>query len=241
MQSRFENPATIERQSPSNSEWALSDVAWNVPFDEPVLSQSVDRLAKRTFCFLNRTETLPSSTLWDASKLPRLWRYNLHYFDWLWSLAGSGPNGWEIAKGFATDWIENHLPRRGATGWEPYPTSLRLTNWSLFFLGHWRELTLADKEFFDQLTLSMWRQYQLLSRHVEYHILANHLLENSVALAVGGRFFEGDFGRQIGRLGNRLCRQQLNEQILLDGLHYERSPMYHARVCWLTRILGLRR
>ena len=237
-QSRFENPATIQRRIPSRSEWELSDVATSVPLEEPVLLQPVDKLANRTFCFLNREETLTASTLWDASALPRLWQYNLHYFDWLWSMLNEGPDGWKLAKNFASDWIENHPPQKGATGWEPYPTSLRLINWCLLFLGHWRDSTLADQEFCNQLSLSIWRQYQWLARHVEYNIMANHLLENAVALAVGGRFFTGDFGRQIGRMGNSLCRQQLNEQILADGLHFERSPMYHARVCWLTRLLA---
>lgn len=39
------------------------------------------------FRFLNREEALgwPPAD-WDVPDLPKLWQYNLHYFDWLWSL-----------------------------------------------------------------------------------------------------------------------------------------------------------
>ena len=39
----------------------------------------------------------------------------------------------------ALDWIERHRLASGQTGWEPYPTSLRLVNWCAFFFGEHRD------------------------------------------------------------------------------------------------------
>ena len=38
------------------------------------------------FTFLNRTENIDWPFQWDRPDLPKLWLYNLHYFDWLWGL-----------------------------------------------------------------------------------------------------------------------------------------------------------
>jgi len=175
--------------------------------------------------------------LWNNPGLPRLWQYNLHYFDWLWSLIRAD-SGFATARRYALDWIENHQPDRGATGWEPYPTSLRLMNWTLLFFGHWNEETHNDEKFFHLLVNSIYRQSSCLAGQLEFQVLANHLLENAVALSSVGHFFEGVDANRWGELGNRIAREQLAEQILPDGHHFERSPMYHARVCWLVDLLS---
>jgi uncharacterized heparinase superfamily protein len=60
--------------------------------------------------------------------------------------------------------------------------------------------------------------------------LANHLFKNAKALIFAGLFFEGpDAGRWLGK-GLELLRQELPEQILPDGGHFERSPMYHSMI-----------
>jgi uncharacterized heparinase superfamily protein len=58
-------------------------------------------------------------------------------------------------------------------------------------------------------------------------VLGNHLLENLKALVVGGTFFRD---RRLVDRGVTLLDAQLSQQILSDGGHYERSPMYHAIV-----------
>src|SRR5690606_11685056 len=34
-----------------------------------------------------------------------------------------------------------------------------------------------------------------------------------------------------------ILRREMPEQILLDGMHFERSPMYHVRILYLLRLL----
>jgi hypothetical protein len=54
----------------------------------------------------------------------------------------------------------------------------------------------------------------------------NHLLKNLKALVIGSLFFE-----QTGALRKweKLLWEQFGEQVLEDGGHYERAPMYHAQ------------
>ena len=40
--------------------------------------------SEETFCFLNRTIEFPEFKVdWVSPEMPILWRYNLHYFDYL--------------------------------------------------------------------------------------------------------------------------------------------------------------
>src|SRR5690606_8661793 len=57
---------------------------------------------------------------------------------------------------------------------------------------------------------------------------ANHLQKNLKALVVGGLYFRGDTARRWLERGLRLLWRELFEQVLPDGGHFERSPMYHA-------------
>ena len=71
----------------------------------------------------------------------------------------------------------------------------------------------------------MYAQTWLLCRKLEYHLLGNHLLEDAYALFIASIFFNDT---ALYRKGSRLLLEQLKEQILPDGAHYEQSPMYHC-------------
>lgn len=238
-QKQIESPESLVRLEPSESQFRLSLESFSDPPRPPVPPQPREDLLQWKFRFLNRTEELPAGTLrWEAKAQPKLWQYNLHYFDWLWSLDADQDSHWDFARSAVLDWIVHHPPGKTAHGWEPYPTSLRLINWSLLFLHRWIERTKEDKAFVDELSRSLYRQLIWLEKHLEYHIQANHLLENAVALVVASRYAEGTIAEKLRRLGNRIASQQIQEQILADGMHYERSPMYHARALWLAELLG---
>ncbi len=70
---------------------------------------------------------------------------------------------------------------------------------------------------------SIREQVAWLERHVEWHIMANHLMANLKALIIGNRYLDRDCVKWM-----RLYREQIAEQILPDGGHFERSVMYHA-------------
>jgi uncharacterized heparinase superfamily protein len=89
--------------------------------------------------FLNDTVDIGFPPQWDCLQLSKLWQYNLHYFEWLWTL------DYEDARVAVLDWIEKHRLSKDAVGWEPYPISLRLTNWCAVFWGKLTQKRLIDK------------------------------------------------------------------------------------------------
>jgi uncharacterized heparinase superfamily protein len=184
--------------------------------------------------FLNETLDAGWPPDWDAGP-SRLWAYNLHYFDYLWAL------DYAEAKRAAADWIARHGLGRGRVGWEPYPTSLRLMNWCGCFWSRHRERLDADPAFRDSLWNSVAVQADWLAGHLEHHLRGNHLLENGAALAFAGSCFAGEEAAAWESAGLDLLRHELPEQILEDGGHFERAPMYQARIVYVLRLLAATR
>ncbi|WP_312796858.1 alginate lyase family protein [Tianweitania sp.] len=174
------------------------------------------------FLFLNEAGMLDANkpgAVWDDPARSKLWRYNLHYFDELNAERAADRREWHTA--LISDWLEHNPPGHG-TGWEPFPTSLRIVNWI--------------KAAQDGFTLpadalhSLAIQTRWLARRVEHHLSGNHLLANAKALCFAGAFFEGAEADVWFKQGSRLLRRELPQQVLPDGGHYELSPMYHALV-----------
>lgn len=190
---------------------------WVAPIDKPQTHGS-----DNSFTFLNRKVTFDNEIDWEHNSQGRLWTYNLHYFDFLnappHSAQNEKPTTDEPAQQFIQDWIDKNAITIG-TGWEPYPTSLRIVNWIKWALnGH----TLSA-----QAQQSLYAQAQWLSRRIEHHILANHLFTNLKALCFAAFFFDGAEPARWRRVALSLLDRELDEQFLADGAHFETSPMYH--------------
>ena len=171
------------------------------------------------FRFLNLERSLTNAADWNDPDARKLWLYNLHYFNDL-NAAGRERRDPECRR-LIDRWIAENPPGTG-TGWEPYPLSLRIGNWikwacSGFLLSH----TAVD---------SLAVQARYLAKSLEYHLLGNHLLANAKALVFAGLFFEGREPGQWLRTGLTILEKELPEQVLADGGHFERSPMYHSIV-----------
>jgi uncharacterized heparinase superfamily protein len=170
-----------------------------------------------TLCFLNVSRPLDLARMdWVAAEMPKLWCYNLHYFDYL-----HWPQLPAATKDALVDsWIAAN-PQGTENAWEPYTLSLRVVNWAKYFAGrpeappaHWRS--------------SLALQLAWLERNLEHHLRANHLYKNAKALFYAGAFFTGARAQRLRQRGLRLLLAETSEQFLADGGHYERSPMYHA-------------
>lgn len=168
------------------------------------------------FVFLNRAGDL-ERTGWDGPAEEKLWRYNQHYFDDLNALDASSRLEWH--RRLIASWIAQNPPVAG-TGWESYPTSLRIVNWIKWSL----EQDVSDRIFHDSLAT----QVRWLARRLETHLLGNHLFVNAKALVFAGAYFSGDEAALWRRTGFDILRREIPEQILPDGGQFERSPMYHA-------------
>ncbi len=186
-------------------------------FIKPI-SKAASFVPPKSFRFLNAERTVFEAKSWNSQSTSKLWLYNLHYFDWL--QAGEHyPQ--PIAIGMIQRWIKENPISEGA-GWEPYPTSLRIVNWIKWLLVN---PTLVERY---DIENSLVLQSRLLSQRLEFHILGNHLLANAKALIFAGCYFHGDEANTWFKNGLALYQEQLKEQFLLDGGHFERSPMYHA-------------
>jgi uncharacterized heparinase superfamily protein len=188
----------------------------------PHRAQDPAEIRAGRFTFLRRSEDLGWPPRWDDRAVPRLWLYNLHYFEFLWSLP------YELGRALILDWIARHPLARAHAGWEPYPTSLRVMAWCGWLFALHRARAEGDAELRAAVWPSLWLQIEWLARHFETHLRGNHLLENAAALAYGGACFGGP-GEAWLRRGLAWLDRELPEQMLGDGMHFERSPMYHAR------------
>lgn len=168
------------------------------------------KLLDKDFTFLNIAKTFDGEIDWHSTNMPLLWRFNLHYFNYLHHLENAEKDN------ICLNWIKNNPPGK-SIGWHPYPLSLRIVNWC--------------KEDFSspEILKSIYIQSAFLFRNLETYHPGNHLLENARALIFAGLFFLGQ-GEAIRwlRKGLGIFESELPVQVLKDGGYFERSTMYHA-------------
>ncbi len=180
------------------------------------------------FCFLNVSRSFSASAMhWAPQDVNRLWRYNLHYFDFLQDARSIAEKEFLIG-----DWIEKN-PLGSEPAWEPYTASLRIVNWVKYLAA----LASRTSESCSAMLSSLYQQALWLEKNLEFHILANHYFENLKALLFAGVFFQGKDADRWGKYAVAELEKELREQILPDGCHYERTPQYHCVV--LNDVLDL--
>ena len=99
---------------------------------------------------------------------------------------------------------------------EPYVISLQIPNLVIAMNVY----GVDDQDIYDEI----YSRYRWLIRHQEKHLLANHYFENLKAIVICAYIFnENDvYKKYIHKLKN-----ECNEEILNDGVHFELSLMYH--------------
>jgi len=165
------------------------------------------------FTFLNLARSFGGgvgSIDWEYGEYGKLWAYNLTYFDVLVQRGLTLDVGVELIESFMG------VVHQESVGMEPYPVSLRGVNWIKFLSVH--QLRRVD------INGSLYAQYLILERNLEFHLLGNHLLENAFSLLYGAFFFRVQRWFDKSRV---LLVRELDEQVLGDGGHFELSPMYH--------------
>lgn len=188
--------------------------AWVLPAERAASMTGPGRVK-----LLNREREISSPACWNDSSSERLWLYHLHYFDDLCAEGAPARKDWHRA--LISRWIAENPGPAGA-GWEPYPIARRMVSWIKW--------ALAGNELDAGARASLASQAVYLERRLETHLLGNHLLVDAKALAFAGAFLTGPDAERCKALGERLLREQWDEQILPDGGHFERSPMYHALI-----------
>ena len=169
---------------------------------QPV-SKKQSMFGERIFFFLNEYHEIKNKEDWNNKFFPKLWIYNLHYFDDLNAIDAESRVDWH--RKLIDSWIDQN-PLYQGVGWTPYPSSLRIINW----------------------IFSLVLQVRNLKNNLEKHLLGNHLFANATALIYAGLFFKGEESRHWYEIGYEIFKTELSEQILPDGAHFELSTMYHS-------------
>ncbi len=205
--------------------------------------KNAKRVDEGRYRFLGREIALPDPLDWrvEDAAANQLWRFHLHYHDYLLDLAArtiaeDEPRWTDRAWSLVLDWIDgNRLEDRRVLNdaWHPYCISRRLPVWVGLF-----SVAPPPEPIRERILTSMIWQARYLERHLEWDLRGNHLLENLRALAITGSFFEGRDADRWLSIANREFPKQLAEQILPHGEHFERAPGYHTEM--LAAVLDVR-
>lgn len=222
----------VPRPDVSRADVARVPVLPELDFDPAFLYRfDVDAILEDRVDLLHYEEKIDWSRSWyDRLSVP-LWRFNLHYHEFLLPLAKayldtSDDRYLDKAKTIVANWINACPCDKGGVAWDPYVISMRIVSW-LAFYGELAEKLDHDANFIARLNSSLAKQYVYLSKHLEKDLLANHYLENLKALVILACYFDdaGTLDIAVPKL-----LEQVEEQILPDGMHFELSPMYHKIV-----------
>lgn len=172
----------------------------------------------QTFSFLHLMHKFKEHIDWNFQEYGKLWNYNLQYLDYITDEDLEIDFRRDLIKRISKSILLNELKP------EPYPVSLRINNLILFDSIH----GLNDDDAYFALKL----QINFLCKNLEFHLLANHLLENYITLFIASYAI---MDSKLNSKASRFILKELEEQILEDGGHFERSPMYHCII--LQRLL----
>ncbi len=178
--------------------------------------------------FLGRAVTMPPAAIdWQApSRAPehQLWRMHLHYMEYLEEVDDP------LLAALIEDWIRANPPARAGAwkdSWNSYALSIRAVVWMQQLALRGERIAPSTRA---QAVVSLAAQLANLESELETDIGGNHLIKNLKALLWGSAFFRGAAAQRWRRTGLQLLSAALEAQILSDGVHFERSPSYHAQV-----------
>lgn len=194
-------PAWRHRAQP----WHL--VAWRVP----------SLVAPTRMRMLGVEDEVAVGRGWCRDDREPLWRYTAHYFEDLTATGAAARRDWHRA--LIAQWMACNPPGQGE-GWDPYPIAMRVS--------HWLRAHLHTPLLEEPARHNLAVQVRWLSAHVEWHLLGNHLWANAKALVMAGTVFDGPEAARWRHDGEQILADAIDAQILEDGGHEERSPMYHA-------------
>lgn len=188
-----------------------------------------DELLDDTVTFLHSSKEFHWNDKWHFDDKSALWNFNLHYFEFLFSLVDAYRKTGDkkyLEKSIETirGWINQNPKANGGEGWSPYTIDLRLTNWMGYYAAVHTEL---DDDFQSLFINSVHEQYDFLSRHLEKDILGNHYFEDLKALVICALFFNDE---PVLHTALKVFKAECKEEILPDGMHFELSPMYHKLI-----------
>lgn len=129
-------------------------------------------------------------------------------------------------------WIKQNPYKKGINWMEGIETSIRLIAWiwAYFFF---RNSHILDTDFKFKHLKSIYLQAKFIDQHYsdKWNLNNNHLIAEAVGLIYVGAIFPffSESNRWVEK-GFNILEQELNKQILLDGVTWEQSTGYHKFV-----------
>lgn len=169
-----------------------------------------------------------SPQAWNETSRFRLYRLHSHSF------LGNPRNDLAAEIDFlasAVVFLSGTSPGDGnslATAWEPHPAALRIVNWV-----RWAARTSDHRLLPASFGYALQYHAQWLRTHIEWETDGNHLIDNAAALVLAGWYVrrrDNASGERLLSRGITVMLMVLPQQVLPDGFHNERSPMYHYLV-----------
>ena len=198
-------------------------------FDPKFLNRfDADELCHNKVTFLYSSKEFDWTGQWEVKDRSALWNFNLHYFEYLFSMISAYRRTHIRAYLDQTIscirfWIAKN-PKGKGVGWSPYTIAVRLTNWINYYAAVEHELS---EEFRSAMLDSIYEQYFYLAKHVEKDVLGNHYFEDLKTLILCSIFFGDEY---MLNASLKAFVMECKEEILPDGMHFELSPTYHKLV-----------
>ncbi|MCI9132630.1 MAG: hypothetical protein HFI31_00370 [Lachnospiraceae bacterium] len=181
----------------------------------------VEKLLNNEVEILHETHRI--TNIWDITCASHLWNYNLHYLEFLIPLAVTYRKTGD--ERYFLKWEElmnGWLKQNSDDSWEPYTISMRIPN--LLICMEILKEKIENKKIKEDVITSIYHQYRYLICTQELALLANHYFENLKTIVISSLYFNE---LDIYHKYYAVLLDQIREQILPDGFHFERSFMYH--------------
>ena len=174
------------------------------------------------FEFINEIGIYTHGVNWNEDRFGGLWLDHLHYFRYLELLSN---NREEVQAGYRliSDWKSQRLNVTKAF-WPAYNASERA-----FCMGRWLLINrpYLDPEQCEYLLNIIYQDIDFVNRNMEWNLNGNHLLKNIAAVWWGCYLFDEQYTVKWRATIDKHLKDIVKNQILSDGLHYEKSPLYH--------------
>lgn len=196
---------------------------------------AADAIVERRFTYRGQEMQFGGPIDWQAKpggNTDWCWDLNRHHFFVVLGRAYWYSKDERYVQAFASlleEWLEANPPAVDGPAWRSvFEVGVRVANWC------WAHALFLPSPVF---TASLHKSFlcgflglaRFLAKNVERHVWNNHLLLEAKALSMCGLLYpELPGAPQWRQQGLKLLGEELERQVLPDGVHSERSSLYHA-------------